>query len=256
MAQSPGFMGSDYDESSKIKSLASLCKQHTRSMGFHPRMYKESNRCSERKEWSSCWAQECIEILGDEWGCGLREDACETPFRTTLHQTRNPYHTVESLVTKFCPALNETIHASFHTFTTALFPSQDWSSMSCIEAVTAYVVEYTNAMLLAREAAAIHASYRIEDTSPCDVAQLAGWLDESTTVYLPHTARIRKLCHSELHKARQPMTSTKHKINKGLVKLEWSDLEGGKHGSRLPSGSKETEMKLRTLMEQLGYNPQ
>lgn len=244
------------EEATKVQSLIKLCKEHTSSMGFHPRMYKASDKCSDRAQWNACWTRECIEILNIEWGCGLLEDACETPFRTTLHQVRNPYHTVESLVTKFCPALNETVHYSFQTYMSALFPSYDWSTFSCIEAVTTYVGEYNNAMLEARDKQFISASYRIEETSPCDIADLAGFLDESTAVYTPHVRHLRPKCQSDLDEARQPMTSTKHKVNKGLVKLEWADFHGGNHGSRMPHGNRDIEMKLRALMKQLGYDPE
>lgn len=39
-----------------------------------------------------------------------------------------------------------------------------------------------------------------------------------------------------------------------LVKLTWSDLEGGKHGSKRPEGSEELVQDVKELFKKLGYD--
>jgi hypothetical protein len=119
-------------------------------------------------------------------------------------------------------------------------------------------------MMGARERGKIFATYRIEETSPCQVAELAGFTDKKTTVYAPNYDKIREICgdpddneeEDELfrHPAKNVMSSTKHKINVGLVDLEFEDLRGGIHGSNRSTDNRELEVAIRDLTGRLGYD--
>ena len=103
----------------------------------------------------------------------------ETPFRKVLHQVRHPLCTIESLVTKFC--INEVegeLQRPFFVFSNALFPQHNFSDMSCIEAANYYVYEYNYAIINAN----IDATYHIEDMTPCQIAKLAEFMEETISL--------------------------------------------------------------------------
>lgn len=243
-----------------VKGWTRLCTNFTDNMGFHPRMYKPSSCSNYEGKWSRCWAHQCLRTLQSEWSCAW-EGTCETPFQTTLHQVRNPLRTIESLVAKFCRGgLNGTIHPSFTMFSSVLFPGSDLKEASCIEAAASYVVDYNLALIEAREKGLVSDMYQIEETSPCDVARMAGLLEKEKVLYAPHYERIVRLCDivfasDASNRAQQVMISTKHKINVGLVGLDWDDLQGGKHGSQRPEGDTALVDRVRNLMVSLGYDP-
>ena len=250
--------GTRFMEPLELKDLvfrwSKLCGNYTENMGFHPNMYK-SSVCSGRKKWSKCWSKLCFDILKHEFGCS-RSQQCETPFRTSLLQVRHPMRTLESLVTKFCKgSLNGTIHPAFVTYATALFPDHDFEDDSCIEATAYYLVEYNLILVDAYSKGLIAEMYRIEETSPCDVARMAGLMDPATTVFAPNFEKIAHICDDELSAANQVMESTKHKVNIGQVSLKWEDLRGGMHESRRPEGDTTVEKSIRSLIKRLGYDP-
>ena len=164
------------DTKDLVTKWSLLCgNNYTENMGFHPNMYTSS--CSSREKWSKCWSNACLEIFQQEWGCAWNQkDGCATPpFETTLLQVRNPMHTISSLVTKFCVGgMNGTIHSSFLPFASALFPFHNFTNDSCIEAMGTFVVEYNTALLKAKDAGLVTEMYRVEETSACQVAHLAG----------------------------------------------------------------------------------
>jgi hypothetical protein len=238
----------------KMRSMLALCANFTGSMGFHPAMYKESG-CSKTRKWDRCWTKACFSILNSEWGCGLA-DTCETPFRRTLHQVRHPLRTVESLVTKFCEGGFEgTVHKSFLFFATHLFPSRDWSNDTCIEAAANYVILYNHAAINARKQGVVSHTYKVEDTSPCQIAKMAGLFEAESTVYPPNIEKIGQRCADALHTGQETMKSTKHKINEDFVNLDWKDLVGGQHGSVRPHDDGALVKELMSLTEELGYDP-
>ena len=220
-----------------VQKWSLLCgSNYTENMGFHPNMYTSS--CSSRQKWSKCWSNACLEILQQEWGCAWKENGCITPFHSTLLQVRNPMHTISSLVTKFCVGgINGTIHSSFLPYASALFSFHNFTHDSCIEAMGTFVVEYNTAMLKARDAGLIADFYRIEETSACQVAHLAGLDREETTVYPPNYKRVARICNNDLEYANRVMESTRHLVNQGQVTLTWEDLRGGgMHGSASTKG--------------------
>lgn len=240
-------------------SLLCGLTNYTENMGFHPNMYT-STKCSSRQKWSKCWSHACLSLLEQEWGCAYKDQGCTTPFHSSLLQVRNPMHVISSLVTKFCQGgLNGTMHSSFTTYAKALFPHtymDNTAHYSCIEAASHYILEYNTALLKAHDAGLISQVYRIEETSPCDVARMAGLFDEKTTVYPPNFNKIDIICNNaDNSAANQVMESTKHKVNLGQVSLTWKDLHGGMHGSTRPKGEKSLEKSIRALFQTLGYDP-
>lgn len=231
-----------------------LCVNYTAGMGFHPKMYN-STACSSRNMWSNCWSKQCLEVLRTEWGCGAAQ--CQTPYRTTLLQVRHPLRTMESLVTQFCDGgLNGTVHPAFVTYASMLFPDHDYQDDSCIEASANYVLNYYRAMLQARSKGLIADMYRVEETSPCEVARLAGLTEPSTTVYAPHVPRIVEICGDRTSVANQVMevaSVPRNKLNSKLVSLDWKDLRGGLQGSRRSEGDTTVERQIRELTTTLGY---
>jgi hypothetical protein len=229
---------SDSKEGVRRRSFSELCSTFTDFMGFHPNMYRDGP-CSPREKWSSCWIRECLHILHQEWGCALR-NACVTPFVTTLFQTRHPVRTVESLVAKFCEGdnLSGNTHPSFLRFAGALFPHRDFLNMSCVEAAGFFVVEYSRSMLAAMQLGKIAARYKVEESTPCDIAVMAGF----------DNSRSMLVCNDPSpHPAKEPMRSSKFTVNRGKLNLRWEDFLGGKHGSKRRQGDPE----LRDLMESL-----
>jgi hypothetical protein len=246
-----------------VQKWSLLCgSNYTENMGFHPSMYTSSSCSSRNQKWSKCWSNACLEILQQEWGCAWKESGCITPFHSTLLQVRNPVHTISSLVTKFCVGgiSNGTIHSSsFLPYASALFSFHNFTRDSCMEAMGTFVVEYNTAMLKARDAGLIADFYRIEETSACQVAHLAGLDREETTVYPPNYKRVARICNNDLEYANRVMESTRHLVNRGQVSLTWEDLRGGSvHGSRSrrkSDASSSLEKSVKTLFSQLGYDP-
>jgi hypothetical protein len=239
------------------QNIARMCLNYTGNMGFHPSMYRSTSQCNPRNKWDRCWAQECFKLLDQEWGCGLVEgdfeQTCETPFRKTLHQLRHPLRTVESLVTKFCVGgVEGDLHPSFLKFMPHLFPSLTPLEDTCIEAAVKYVLEYTRSMLEARNKGHIAAMYKIEEATPCGIAELAG-LASPDAIYAPNYEKINNICSQPFHPARETIKSTKHQVNQGQVTLEWSDLRGGMHGSKRTDDDLAEALKALTV--ELGYNP-
>jgi len=240
------------------KTIAAFCADATFNIGFHPKFYR-SGICPEDIAWSQCWAKECFDILSNDWGCAA-SNTCQPHFAKVLHQVRNPAFTVESLVAKFCEG--GTLPAgkmkdTFVKFSNGMFGQKhNFSEYSCIEGAGHYVVEYHNAMIKARQDGFIDAMFKLEETSTCQVAKLAGFMDESDCLYPPNYVQIQRICSVPENVANTPMKAKRyHKVNKGKIWLNWSDYEGSKHGSTLPKGDKTLVKAIRQLMLDLGYDP-
>lgn len=259
-------------EKPQPQALAKFCTNMTLNMGFHPNMYRSTSPCeSTRSTWNSCWASECFKLLAREWSCASppgsgdenefeewqkSSSSCETPFRRTLHQVRHPLQTVESLVTKFCVGgVDGTVHEEFQNFMPVVVPSLEETD-SCIEAAVKYVVSYTRSLMKARvEDGQIYGMYQVERTTPCEIARMAGFLEESTAVYGPHVSRLQSVCADPSSPANKRFLSEAHTINRGQLTLTWEDLLGGRHGSILPDGDTTWQKALHQLTLDLGYDP-
>jgi hypothetical protein len=109
-------------------------------------------------------------------------------------------------------------------------------------------------MLEAEQDGLINATYSIETTSVCKVAELAGFRTTETIVYEPNLNKIQARCNNT--KNSEAMTpKTKFKVNKGQVKIVWSDLLGGRHGSQKPLNDRSLVEEIQALMIDLGYDP-
>lgn len=172
---------------------------------------------------------------------------------------RNPIHTLESLVVKYCIGGVDGLAAvPFWTYASALFPKYDnFYADSCIEAVGYFMVMYLEAMVDASKKGAIDAFYRIEDSSACDVAKMAGLMANDTTVYEPNYIRISKLCNKDNNTnspAQQIVEKKLNKVNKDEVHLGWSDLLGGMHGSKRREGDRKLQDRIKNLFKEFGYD--
>uniref|UniRef100_A0A6T7K8R2 Sulfotransferase domain-containing protein n=1 Tax=Attheya septentrionalis TaxID=420275 RepID=A0A6T7K8R2_9STRA len=244
-------------------SIAGVCMAFPGNIGFHPVMYRPpQNDCSYRQKWSNCWMRECFQIVSKEWGCAARGD-CEINFYKTLHQVRNPMRTIESLVTKFCHGeglgVEGDVQNIFLRFSNALFPEHNFTSDTCIEAAGEFVVEYSSAMIAARERGEIDGFYKIEESSICEVAGMAGLSDPKTTVYPPNYEKVKEACDADdIYGNDNVMTvieQTENRINLDLVSLTWEDLKGGMHGSQRKQGDASLEKAVRKLFKEFGYDP-
>ena len=248
------FLSPPLDRRVKFNSIIQLCGNITKYMGYHPRMYQTSKECSVRTKGGSCWRKACLVMIHSEWGCHASQ-SCETPFRTTLQQVRHPLRTIESLVARFCSgSIAGTVHPSFLLVVSALFPEHiTWKNDSCIEAAAHYVILYHRGMQQAQAQGFVTQTYPVETTTPCQIAVLAGLLDDP--VYPPNGIHIQQQCQDPFHPANQIMISTKHTIQKGLglVHLDWSDLQGGLHGSVRASHDDSLFQELISLTKDLGY---
>mmetsp|Transcript_49603 Transcript_49603/g.120326 ORF Transcript_49603/g.120326 Transcript_49603/m.120326 type:complete len:432 (-) Transcript_49603:717-2012(-) len=233
------FLNRTTDKMQHYRSLAALCTNFTPSMGFHPRMFRDNSKCSIRTKWGRCWAKECLDLIHHEWGCAWNEidgddsdnkedttnpgTPCQTPYARTLHQTRHPLRTVESLVSKFCPN-NQPIDEGFAQMVHALFPQHDFGSYSCLQSTSYYVLEYHKAMRRAVQAGLIQQTYQVEETTPCQVASLGG-LDgfggdtSAAALWKGSREAVTRACQDPQGPAHEPMTSTEYKVNDGKVTL-------------------------------------
>lgn len=70
----------------------------------------------------------------------------------------------------------------------------------CVNQFIDYIAEYYNTILdESNNSAAVSRSdimktYKIEETSPCEVAELAGLFDADTIVYLPNREKVKRKC--------------------------------------------------------------
>jgi len=256
------FLEPPTDETQQVEALKLMCQNgttHRNNMGFHPQAFKANQDCNSRDLWSSCWARACMDVLIEEWGCELSQ-SCPTPFVSKLHQVRHPLRVVESLVVNFCQTNDNkseelplgTPHFRFLQYMQAWFPKRDWNSMSCVEPAATYVVDYNHLLLKASKKVPIQL-YKVETTSPCQLAHISGLTDPTRIVYEPHLERLQELCSQDsLDIAMEPMTE-KHIRNMGILTLDLDDLMGGKHGSKRSSSDKSLMKEMKVLIEELGY---
>lgn len=268
------FHGIRFFEDSKKPSeetIKAFCQYPTPQVGFHPRFYNYAV-CDVSKQWSPCWASACERILQQEWGCARRHDCSNfQPFHTTLHQVRNPLHTVESLIAKFCGGNTDVSRrAGFAKVYRFLFPDDDNTKdpsraaarrTTCLETVSQYVIQYSRAMLKAQQDGLINATYSIETTTVCKVAELAGFISPETVVYQLNRNKIQTRCYNTTitNSNHEAMTSkTKFQVNKGQIKIKsWSDLLVARDGRNLEEDRSRSLLTedIQLLMVDLGYDP-
>jgi hypothetical protein len=250
-----------------------LCAEARHRMLHTPQF--ETGPCSYRRSWSECWRRQCEAVFRKSFGCLRDRDdyRCETPFRRRLLQVRHPLNTVASLVVKYCESdtsPGSRPHRHLEAVLGAFFPSIPWGSMEggCVQILGRYWTEY-NARLTAK----VHHTYRIEDTSPCEVAELAGFLDEhaagaADAPFAPTMRRVKKRCAGEARRfvrsegtvgsriafterpgrvdaGRRSRQGKVNRVNRGKVRLVWKDVE---------AVDPALSLEMRTLARTFGYN--
>lgn len=254
-----------------IQSWTDLCFQYIpmenrTSIGFHPRMFRSDHSCNPntwsfftKDEWSACWAKQCLAILQQEWGCAWKQpSSCITPFVTTLHQVRHPLDAITHLVTMNCLNGNkslyesETLHPSFAAMANALFFTKsfplkheeeeegepetqyhNFSSYTCLEGTTWYWLEYTHSMQIALRSGLIQQFYKMEKTTPCQVLEMAGFLNPNKAVFFRQ--QLVDACHNQtsgpqhLPIAAAPMPKKNSFFSNSTIEdwsLTWTDFQG------------------------------
>lgn len=264
-------------------------------------------KCSFRKRMGDkCWVRECIRNIFNEYGCAIRND-CTIKFRRVVHQVSNPLRTIESLMVKFCHVDNEghqdksddrinendydtrkerilqvnKPHPSLMIYIKALFPhstiseqTHKWDDYTCLQSIGHYVVLYNQILLDANKQQnrnLISDWYRIEDTSPCELMRLSGFMNDNdaVVVYPPNYDIVQSVCQDEnntdattlprrtssskkLKKmANEPFEQTDNLINLENIRLGWSDV---RNNCNSVGGGRELEKKIKLLFRDLGYN--
>ena len=228
------------------QSLAQICSQWFLNMGFHPAMFRSPRHgCSYRSKWSRCWRAECINLLSSEWGCGL-DASCETPYLSTLLLVRHPLRTLESLVSKFCLDSTgglEHVHPYLALFTNAFFPTSPVSigSRGCLEVVGWYYILWSEALLRAHDAGAIHSVISVERSDACGIARAGGFMNATAAIFAGSREKATRACQDGTA-TEGKRKQVKNRRNRGRVELGFGDL-----------WSKEHEMRVRALAQRLGY---
>lgn len=144
-----------------------------------------------------CWRQTCPAVIRRQHGCHRRASGqreCGPEFRMTLLQVRHPLSTIASSIRGFCPHGQPNATLEPHSLVAkiaAFIPALDAvigserggpqtgdggsgasSASSCAAVFSWFWYHYYRQALGAADA-----WYRVEDTTPCEVAALAGMLD-------------------------------------------------------------------------------
>ena len=254
--------------------LTKLCLNRTSSI-FHPKFYRPSN-CSLRQKWSDCWKQECIKLVGKEWGCALVEDSddptkntCLPPFGRILHQVQHPVQAIQELMAKVCPgARDRTPHPGFSQLAG---PFIDKEYGSCLEIVSWYVINFSTTMIKAQHAGYVHGMYQYENVTLCDIVNLGGFFEISepefassdkgngvnSVVYPPVEAKLVKKCHEQQQEEEKnestdattllPRLASLQDERRKLLSYTWDDFSA--------AGGEALKNALRDLCTTLGYDP-
>jgi hypothetical protein len=238
-----------------LSSRYGFFRTNRQNYGFGPTLFgAPAYNCSfMHPQFHSCHLHACHLAMEREYACavdGNDNNDCATPYQTTLLQTREPWKIVQSLAAKYCWKEGEFVSEPPKTLKWLLEALQlvhnnnnngDGESSSCVVQMLEYVVGYYNTILDNAPHGGLP-MYKIESTSPCQVAEMAGLLDPSTTIYRPNHDRIAQLCDgTQDHQKSLPKPA--NTINKGRVKRE--DI--------LPHMSPSHLELLKALYDRLGY---
>jgi len=242
-SEKPNDIGSSFDQ--RVRHLCRLkwvlTHESRDRYGFEPTVFgsdSEFNHCSIfNPDSRRCQLPVCEESVKKEYGCALRrldggdnndgndddgnntggkqsslvsnskqQNSCDMmPFKTTLLQTRQPWHVVRSLVERYCwrkKTIQESMPSSLEDLlsTLGMVPQLDGDD-HCVNQFIDYVAGYYNTVL-DNSADDDVKTYKIEETSPCEIAELSGFFDgpEATTtrtkavVYSPNYEKVRRKC--------------------------------------------------------------
>ena len=188
---------------------------------------------------NKCWAKECVRVFTANYGCLERGD-CPTPFRRYMVQVRHPLKTIASLVVKYCErATAGTLpHEDVLVMLASFYPEVAWSKFKggCKEVFAHYWLQFYSALHPSRNKF-VDSYYRIEDTDPCTVLKMAGFMSPSSGAYGPSVEAVQRNCAEALAKKsdvlmklqdnseRKEPRSPRNEVNKGRVRVTRKDLE-------------------------------
>lgn len=129
-------------------------------------------------------------------------------------QTREPWKIVKSLVAKYCWKVDVGVVKTAPRTLQWLLHIMGWANKDdhCAIQMVDYVQNYYNTIL---DQGGDHLQvYKVEMTTLCQIARMAGYDDDSTAVHKPNTERIKSIC-SQRDDSFIPKNS--NVINKGRV---------------------------------------
>ena len=230
-------------------------KRHKDANVFKPSMFYPSSCYSFLGSWTECDTKECLFLVSREHGCALRRyGTCQPSFGRVLHQVRHPLSVIGELMSRVCPTHakkpDTPMHPAFRQLATA-YLNPDFEFGSCLESVAWYVIDFNRAILAARGKGLIHAMYRYEESSLCDIAKLAGFLDPEQVVYAPNQAKVLAKCGplSTIGDASKklPLLAKETDQTRKVPEFGWDDFR--------TAGGAALVTALKNLCKELGYNP-
>eukprot|EP00512_Aurantiochytrium_limacinum_P013417 CAMPEP_0171568922 /NCGR_PEP_ID=MMETSP0961-20121227/2050_1 /TAXON_ID=87120 /ORGANISM="Aurantiochytrium limacinum, Strain ATCCMYA-1381" /LENGTH=407 /DNA_ID=CAMNT_0012123139 /DNA_START=15 /DNA_END=1238 /DNA_ORIENTATION=- len=243
-AQGIWFLSNKSERDSRL-NIAALCTKPLLRI-MHSTQFEPSSECSYRVQWDQCWKAECEDVFTRHFGCYPH---CTHPpgFGRVMLQVRHPINTVASLVVKYCTdAKPGTLpHPLKMATLDGIMADMNWQDMrgGCKEVFGWYWVEYNRRVLAAfnNEVSPSFTWFRVEDTSACEVAKLAGFLSPipggNDLTYGPTRDNARKACtgkvelisDSDSAQHAKPAKIRSHgdvnRGNKGYLNLTWSDFD-------------------------------
>ncbi|KAJ1639195.1 hypothetical protein T492DRAFT_938106 [Pavlovales sp. CCMP2436] len=230
-------------------TIDGLCLGKFRRVGWHPHMFRNPRGCWGEwwGLWGACWEQTCREVAAEIWGCARRTDRpCETPFVRSLLQVRHPLRVVESLGVKFCESADAAVNPDISHIFAAMWPANadkfSSSESGCLRAIAWYWTLYHESLEGALESGALHGWYRVEGSTACGIARLAGFDRPETAIFQPSVAQYHERCVSNpLPKKQRPSVNQR---NRGKLHVQPSQID------ELDS---ELGQRMRTLALRFGY---
>lgn len=211
---------------------------------FHPVLFQ--GNCSQGEYWNACWRKECRELMAKNYGCMPRGRSCTTRFRRYLLQVRHPLRNIASNVAKYCTqtewkSISSVPKLGLLDALRAFFPQVKWKSLKgCIHIFAKYWVEYNRRVLRY-----VDSWYQVENTTPCMVAKLGGFLDEGGPAYPESVKLARERCtEANMTVAKPSATGHINTINRGRLKRSYKDIQ---------KLDPELYQELRTLAKTFGY---
>lgn len=213
-------------EAASAESVRALCRSPGSRTGFDPRIFRNARSCSAEWFWGDCWRKTCMEVVAENWGCARRPgQPCETQFSRSLLQVRHPLRVVESLGVKFCASADARLSADIADLLSALWPSAapkfraegPPGASSCLVALGWYWTLYHESLAGALDSGVLHGWYRVEGSSACEVARLAGFGSAGTARFPPSARAYIRACVDSTPPPRARRTNQR---NRGLLHVE------------------------------------
>jgi len=254
------FLGIRYAEKNSLsvqrtaKLVSDICIDRGGGVNVLMPKFYQPTECSAYEAWSGCHSKECLNLVQEEWGCGLAEDeGCRSHFTHVLHLVQHPLRSIQGLMSKVCPNDEKTVHAGFRQLATIFYEADEdeTSSSPCLKGIAGYVLNFNRAMLSARKKGRIDAMLQYEYSSLCDIANAAGLLDPLTTLYPPNYSKVSHMCESENIGEGD---ATKPVLALGKHSEEMRELPFYTWENIREAGGSALEKALRKLCKELGYD--